>query len=275
MIETPLVVTLGLALGLAGILQGRRLLELRWEPNRHTVAAIAASLLPVVLSAFCLLLSQDSLAYQAVLFVGIFGFCGFFVPWAYVLFVERQGPPALGVRRELWVRSILISALFALGPTYGLLRAPGLEAHGVPHVLAAALQLNVGGLFEAFLYCGFLHLRLRDAFGAIPAIVGSAGIYSLWHIGTELPMHAEPMSALVMLFAIGLVCHALFATTYNILVVWPLFFTAGVMHDFIVNLGLPESIGASVIWSAVGWILALFVPGGLWWASRRRYTRAA
>lgn len=72
MIDTPLLVTIGLALGLAGVLQGRRLVELRWEPDRHTVAAIAAGLLPALLSAFCLLLSQDSLAYQAILFLGIY-----------------------------------------------------------------------------------------------------------------------------------------------------------------------------------------------------------
>jgi CAAX protease family protein len=274
MIGTPLVVALVVALGLAGMLQGRRLLDLRWQPDRHTAAAIAAGLLPALLSALCLLLSRDSLAYRAVLFVGIFGLCGFAVPWTYVLFVEGHSPSALGVRRELWGRSLLISAVFAAGPVYGTLQATGLARHSLSHVLGAALQLNVGGLFETFLYCGFLHLRLRDAFGAIPAIVGSAGIYALWHIGTELPMHADPIGAAGMLFVIGLLCHALFATTYNVLAVWPLFFTAGVMYDFIVNLDLPEAVGASVAWSALGWALAVLVPAGLWHASRRRLARS-
>lgn len=274
MVDIPLVATLGMALGLAGVLQGGSLLDLRWEPNRHTVAAIAAGLLPAAFSSFCLLLSQDSLAYQMVLFLGIFAFCGFFVPWTYVLFIERQRLDALGVRREFWRRSLLISAVFAIGPIYGTMQAAGLEIHGLSHVLEAALQLNLGGLFETFLYCGFLHLRLRDAFGAIPAIVGSAGIYALWHIGTELPMHADPVSAMVMLFAVGLLCHALFATTYNVLAVWPVFFTAGAMHDFLVNLDLPDAVGASITWLAVGWVLAVFIPGGLWWVSRRRLARA-
>lgn len=61
----------------------------------------------------------------------------------------------------------------------------GSRASQPSHVVAAAVQLNVGGLFETFLYYGFVHLRLRDAFGTIPAIVGSAAIYSLWHVGTE------------------------------------------------------------------------------------------
>lgn len=274
MVDTPLVITFGVALGLSGLLQGRRFLDLRWEPNRHTVAAIAAGLLPALLSTLCLLLSQGSLAYQAILFLGIFGCCGFLVPWTYVLFVERQRSSALGMRRRFWIRSLVISAVFAAGPVYGTLQGSRLESYRASDILAAAQQLNVGGLFETFLYCGFLHLRLRDAFGAIPAIVGSAAIYSLWHIGTELPMHADPASAAIMLFTIGLLCHALFASTYNVLVVWPIFFTAGVMNDFIVNLDLPEAVGASTAWSVVGWVLALFVPAGLSWASRRKFAGA-
>ena len=83
-------------------------------------------------------------------------------------------------------------------------------------------------------------------------------------------MHADPVAALIMLFVIGLLCHALFATTYNLLVVWPIFFTAGVMNDFIVHLDLPEEVGTSIAWSAIGWSLAVIIPVSLWWIARRR-----
>ena len=270
MIEPPLIVSTGVAFALAGILQGRRFFNFSWEPNRHTVAAIAAGLLPALLSTFCLFLSQASFAYELILFIGIFSLCGFLVPWAYVLFVEGKQAEALGVRRQYWIRSLLISGVFSLGPTYGILQVTDLGTYRLTHLLGTALELNLGGLFEVFLYCGFVHLRLRDAFGPLPAIVGSAAIYSLWHIGTELPMHADPVAALIMLFVIGLLCHALFATTYNLLVVWPVFFTAGVMNDFIVHLGLPEEVGTSIVWSAIGWSLAVIIPASLWWAARRR-----
>ena len=222
------------------------------------------------MSTFCLFLSQASLAYEVILFIGIFSFCGFLVPWAYVLFVEGKQVDALGIRRQYWIRSLVISGVFSLGPIYGILQVTDFATYRWTHLLGAALQLNLGGLFEAFLYCGFVHLRLRDSLGPLPAIVGSAAIYSLWHIGTELPMHADPVAALGMLFVIGLLCHALFATTYNVLVVWPVFFTAGVMNDFIVNLDLPEEVGTSVVWSAIGWSLAVMIPASLWWAARRR-----
>jgi len=202
--------------------------------------------------------------------VFIFGLCGFAIPWAYVLFVERRGPAALGVTSQRWALSLALSLLFAAGSVLALLRRVDLASYDLGHVLGAIVHLNVGGLFELFLYCGFVHLRLRDAFGPIPAIVATAGIYSLWHVGTELPLHPHPAQALLMLLVVGLLCQALFATTYNALVIWPFFFTAGVMHDFIANLGLPDRIGTSLAWPAFGWVLALGVPSALWLAARAR-----
>ena len=259
MISPPLLVTIGLAFVLAAALQGRAFFALRFAPTRHTWAAVAAGLLPALLSTFALLLPQDSLSYRVVLWLGIFGLCGFAIPWAYVLWVERGTPADLGLHGRGWRRSLLLSLLFAAGTLVPVLRVD-LSQYAPSHLLGAVIHLNVGGLFELFLYYGLLHLRLRDAFGPLPAIVGSAAIYSLWHIGTELPLHADPAAALLMLFAVGLLCHALFATTYNLLVIWPFFFTAGVMSDFILNLGLPDVIGRDLTWPAFGWALAVTVP---------------
>ena len=267
MIAPALLVTTAVACALAAVLQGRALFAVRFAPTRHTWAAVAAGLLPALLSTFALLLPQDSLSYRVVLWLGIFGLCGFAIPWAYVLLVERGTPAGLGIRAQGWKRSLLLSLLFAAGSLIPVLRAD-LSPYTTRHLLGAIVHLNVGGLFELFLYYGFLHLRLRDAFGPLPAIVGSAALYSLWHIGTELPLHADPAAALGMLFVVGLLCHALFATTYNALVVWPFFFTAGVMNDFILNLGLPDTIGRDLVWPTFGWLLAVLVPGGIWTFAR-------
>lgn len=117
---------------------------------------------------------------------------------------------------------------------------------------------------------GLLHLHLRDAFGPLPAILGSAALYSLWHLGTELPLHADPTAALLTLFVVGLLYHAVFSTTRNLLVIWPFFFTAGVMNDFVLNLDLPDVIGRDLAWPALGWALALGLPAALWALARRR-----
>ena len=258
-----------MALALAAALQGRAFFALRFAPTRHTWVAVAASLLPALLSTVALLLPQDSLAYRVVLWLGIFGLCGFAIPWAYVMLVERGTPADLGLHTRHWKRSLLLSLLFAAGSLVPVLRA-GLSQYAPSHLLGAVVHLNVGGLFELFLYYGLLHLRLRDAFGPLPAILGSAAIYSLWHIGTELPLHADPAAALLMLFTVGLLCHALFASTYNALVIWPFFFTAGVMNDFLLNLGLPDAIGRDLTWPGLGWALALGVPSGISALARAR-----
>jgi hypothetical protein len=185
-----------------------------------------------------------------------------------VLLVERGTPADLGIGPRRWKRSLLISLLFAAATLVPVLRAG--SRHAPSHVLGAVFHLNVGGLFELFLYCGLLHLRLRDAFGPIPAIIGSAALYSLWHIGTELPLHADPVAALGFLFVVGLLYQSIFATTYNALAVWPFFFTAGVMNDFLLKLDLPDTIGRDLTWPAVGWALALGVPVLILWLARLR-----
>jgi membrane protease YdiL (CAAX protease family) len=263
MISTPLLVSTALAFALAAALQRRAFFTLRFAPTRSTWAALGAGLLPALLSAAALLAPQDSLTFRLILWLGIFGLCGFAIPWAWVLLVERGTPAGLGIHGRRWKRSLGISLLFAAASLVPVLRAD-LSQNEPGHVLGAIVHLNVGGLFELFLYYGLLHLRLRDAFGPIPAIVGSAAIYSLWHIGTELPLHEDPMAALRMLFVVGLLCQAVFATTYNVLVIWPFFFTAGVMNDFLLKLGLPDTIGRDLTWPALGWALALGVPAAIY-----------
>lgn len=262
MISTPLLVSAAVAFVLAASLQGRGFFALRAAPTRSTWVAIGAGLLPALLSTVALLAPQDSLTFRIILWLGIFGLCGFVIPWAWVLLVERGTPAELGIHRRHWLRSLLISLLFAAGSLFPVLRAD-LSHHEPSHILGAVIHLNVGGLFELFLYCGFLHLRLRDAFGPVPAIVGSAAIYSLWHIGTELPLHADPIAALGFLFVVGLLYQSIFATTYNALAVWPFFFTAGVMNDFLLKLDLPDTIGRDLTWPALGWTLALGVPAAI------------
>jgi len=42
------------------------------------------------------------------------------------------------------------------------------------------------------------------------------------------------------------------------------------MNDFILNLGLPDVIGRDLSWPALGWLLAVLVPGALWTLARAR-----
>jgi hypothetical protein len=262
-ISTPLLVVTGLAVALAAFVQGREFFKLRWRPARETAAAVGVGLLAAAFSVLALGTQQGSLAYRITLWILIFGLCGFTLPFAYVFLVERRSFSALGFQRKRLGPSLLLSLFFAAPILYATLTQADVSRYSLGRLARAVFSLNVGGLFELFLYYGFIHLRLRDAMGSIPAIVGAAALYSLWHIGTEIPMHAQRGDALVMLFVVGLLCHSVFAITYNVFIIWPLFFTAGVMHDFIVNLHLPDAVTTRLAWPVLGFALAFFVPAAL------------
>jgi membrane protease YdiL (CAAX protease family) len=253
----------GVAVALAALFQGRGFFALRWRPTASTAAAIGVGLLTIAFSALALEVGRRSLAYDIILWILIFGLCGFTLPPAYVFLVEGRSYGALGIHRKRRGLSILLSLLFAAPIFYATLHQADLSKYPASRLLAAVVSLNVGGLFELFLYYGFLHLRLKDAFGPLPAILGTALLYSLWHIGTELPLHARPGEALLLLFVVGLLYQSVFAITYNVFIVWPLFFTAGVMHDFIVNLDLPEAVAGGSVWPVIGLAIAVAVPAAL------------
>jgi len=259
----------GIALALAVLVQRQEFFALRGRPTRDTLAALAVGLLVVALSTFALAIRQRPLAYAFTLWILIFGVCGVTLPFAHVFLVERRSWVALGIHRKRLLGSVLLSFLFAAPILYSTLQQADVSKYPASRLWSAVFSLNVGGLFELFLYYGFIHLRLKDAFGSLPAIVGTAALYSLWHIGTELPIHAKPGEALILLFAVGLLYQSVFAITYNVIIIWPIFFTAGVMHDFIVNLDLPEAVTTGLLWPLIGLAGALVVPAAL-----RRYARA-
>ncbi len=120
---------------------------------------------------------------------------------------------------------------------------------------------GAGGLFELFLYYGFIHLRLEKAFGPLPAILLTAAIYVPWHTGTQLPLEADPWAAVVKLLAVGVLYQSVFSLTRNLLVVWPLLHGVGVMIDFAVNIGQVARVGAAWPW-ALG-TLALMAVGAM------------
>jgi hypothetical protein len=253
------------------IVQRRRALVLRWQPNQHTWVAVGTGLLAFVLSAALLLFKPGSVASRLVHHVGIYLVCGFIIPWGYTLLVERKGPSALGIRREKWLLSLGISlALVVLfmpiiifqGDMSAL--SPGLLARSVV-VLAGA-----GGLFEVFLYYGFIHLRLEKAFGTIPAILVTSVLYVSWHVGTQLTLEAEPVAAAVKLYGVGVLYQSVFGLTYNFLIIWPFFQGIGVLIDFVVNIGDVTAVAASFPWAAL--TLALMAVSGiiLAWLARRQ-----
>jgi membrane protease YdiL (CAAX protease family) len=261
-------------LGFAAVLATRRrdALVVRFTPDRHTWTAIATCAAVAAASASILLVGPGSSAARAIHVLVIYALLGCAVPWGYTLFVEGGSPADLGLRRQGSMPALAINlamgALLGLGIVFG----PDLDRVSARDLAAASFTLLVGGLFELYLYYGFTHLRLERAFGPIPAIFGTAALYSLWHIGTELPLHDDPWRGLLFLFVVGVLYQSIFSLTRRLISIWPFFFLAGVLTDFL-RLGLPDRVTRHLEWAVAGWILMLGIPAVLYAFCRRTINR--
>ncbi|MBU1661483.1 MAG: hypothetical protein KKD28_08415 [Chloroflexi bacterium] len=239
------------------VVKRKEAFSLRWQPDQSTWVAIGTGTLAFLLSVSLLLLEPGSIAGRIVLYGGVWAMCGVAIPWGYVLLVERDTIAGLGLRKEKWLQSLLIglglAAFFSLVILFEVDFA-ALDWNQVGR--SAVVLIGAGGLFELFLYYGFIHLRLEKAFGPLPAILLTAVIYVLWHTGTQLPMEADPWLGALKLLGVGLMYQAVFSLTYNLVIIWPFFLGVGVMIDFMVNIGELERISAAFPW-AVGTIIVM------------------
>ena len=243
----------------------------RWQPDKGTWIAIGTGLLAFVLSLSLLLLEPGSMIRSLVLYGGIWVLCGVAIPWGYTLFVERDTLAGLGLRRAKWLPSLIIGLGLAAFFSMVIVFQADLSAIDCGMLgRSAVVLIGAGGLFELFLYYGFIHIRLEKAFGTLPAILLTAAIYVLWHAGTQLPMEPDPWIGALKLLGVGVMYQAVFSLTYNLLIIWPFFMGMGVMIDFMVNIGELEQISAAFPW-AVGVIVAMAaIALGIGFASRRQ-----
>jgi hypothetical protein len=251
------IVMCAVVLGVVLVVKRKEAFVFRWQPDRGTWVAVGTGLLAFVLSAALLLLEPGSMVRGLLHYGGIWVLCGVAITWGYVLLVERGTVAGLGLRKDKWMRSLLISlglaAFFSMVIIFEAdLRA--LDWHEVGR--AAVVLIGGGGLFELFLYYGFIHIRLEKAFGPLPAILGTAVIYMLWHVGTQLVLEPDPWMGALKLLGVGIMYQAVFSLTYNLVIIWPFFMGVGVMIDFMVNIGELEPISAAFPW-AVGTLLAM------------------
>ncbi len=262
-------------LAIALIVRRKEAFALRWQPTRHTWVAVGTGLAAFALSASILLFESQSVGASIIHYGLIYVVCGFAVPWGYTLLVERATPAAMGLTRDRWAISLILGVLVAalLSPII-IFQTDWRAIDWGQFGRATFVLTGAGGLFELFLYYGFIHLRLEKAFGTIPAILLTAVMYVSWHVGTQLPLEADPVAALWKLFLVGVMSQSVFSLTRHLLTIWPFFHAVGVMIDFVVNIGKLEPVSARLPW-AIGTVLAMAATGALlaWAAGRRSATR--
>jgi membrane protease YdiL (CAAX protease family) len=251
---------------IALVVRRKEAFQFRWQP---TWVAVGAGLLAFVFSASLLLFESGSLPALLVHHGLIYVVCGAAIPWGYVALAERGTPADLGIKREQWAPSLIISLVMAVLFIPILIFEGDLGAVGWGNVAKASFVLTgAGGLFEMFLYYGFIHLRLAKAFGTIPAILLASAIYVLWHVGTQLPMEPDPLHALWKLFWVGVMSQSVFSITRNLLVLWPLFHAVGVMLDFAVNIEGVEEVVGDLPWAAGAVVVMVITVVVLSWLGR-------
>ena len=247
--------------GIVAVVRRKEVFTFRWQPTRDTWAAVGVGALAFALSASLLLVGTTSLAGRLIHQLGIYIVCGLALPWGYVLLVERGKLADLGLTREKLGQSLAINVILAALMSLIIIFEADLRAiHWGDFAKAAVALAGAGGLFEAFLYYGFIHRRLDKAFGMAPAIFLTSLIYVTWHTGTQLPLEADPLGAVWKLFWVGVMYQSVFALTHNLWIVWPFFQAVGVMIDFAVNIGKVGQVAAGFPW-AVGTLLAMAVVG--------------
>lgn len=250
-----------LSFGIALVVRRQEALVLRWQPSQHTWVAIGTGLLVFALSASLLLFALGAVETRIIHYGLIYVLCGMAIPWGYTLLIEQNALSALGLSRQCLVTSIVLG-LVAAGLMSPLLLSQinGSTVDWNQMAKGAVVLTGAGGLFELFLYYGFIHLRLEKAFGVIPAILGAAALYVLWHVGTQLRLEPDPYGALWKLFLVGVMYQSLFSITRNLLIIWPFFHLVGVMIDFVVNLNAVQTVMVEFPW-AVMTMLAMAIIG--------------
>lgn len=113
--------------------------------------------------------------------------------------------------RRVWLAVGLgvVIGLGSLPPFWNAAAAVGIDP--VSQTWAQLLAV-----WEPLFVYGWLQLRLRDAFGEVPAPLLAAGCYALYHLGTE------PVPDTLFRVGFGLVFALAFAVTRNLLVLVPI-----------------------------------------------------
>jgi hypothetical protein len=149
---------------------------------------------------------------------------GVVVPVVYTVFIRHRPLRTLGVGGHALRPTLALAVLFG-GVQFVIMFWGYTLPAPVGWVPLLVLSLTVG-LFEAIFFRGFVQGRLEDSFGTVPAIVGAAALYSLYHVG-----YGMGPSEMVFLFGLGVVYAIAYRLTQNILVIWPLLTPIGAFFN--------------------------------------------
>lgn len=219
------------------------------------LASIAVFLVSLSLTLETIAPLVKAFVIHIIMYVGL----GVWLPLYWNFKVEKNGFSGLGIRRNKLLISVLCNLVLGGFLTAVMIMQADWANIDAINFFKALFVLLTGNLFELIFYYGFIHLRLRHAFGPVVAVIATAFLYVLWHAGTELMLVTNPWHTALNLFIVGILFQSVFAWTYNLAIIFPFFVAGGVMLDFAVEIEALDNVAPFVGWSATAW--ALYVIG--------------
>ena len=260
-----LVVSVGLfSVGLIWRLISREFRLFWWRPDRADLFVIPLLYLAVVAAnrlAFVGFTTDNMLglflsyAVVGLLLLGVIG------PVVYSVWWRSRPLRSLGVGFHEWRPTVVLGLVFA-AVQFSLTLWRYELPEPVDWIPLLVMSLTVG-MFESIFFRGFIQNRLEESFGPVAGIGSAAILYGLYHFGYG--MGAEEV---VFLTGLGVVYAVAFATTRNILVLWPLLTPLGSLFN---NL---EAGDIELPWASMaGFGHVLIAMGVVLWLAHRHTTR--
>jgi hypothetical protein len=197
-----------------------------------------------------------SYAVVGLLLLGVVG------PVVYTVWWRSRPLRSLGVGFHEWRPTVLLALVFAAVQFSLTLRGYELP-EPVDWIPLLLMSLTVG-MFESIFFRGFIQNRLEESFGPVAGIGTAAVLYGLYHFG-----YGMGAGEIVFLTGLGVVYAVAFATTRNILVLWPLLTPLGSLFN---NL---EAGDIELPWASMAGFGQVLIAMGvvLWLAHRHAATR--
>jgi hypothetical protein len=260
-----LVVSVGMfSVGLILRLMSREFRLFWWRPDRKDLAVIAVLYLAVVGAnrlAFVGFTTDNMLglflsyAVVGLLLLGVAG------PVVYTVWWRSRPLRSLGVGLHEWRPTVLLGVVFAA--VQFSLTLWGYELPAAMDWIPLLLMSLTVGMFESIFFRGFIQNRLEKSFGPVAGIGAAAVLYGLYHFG-----YGMGTEEIVFLTGLGVVYAVAFATTRNILILWPLLTPLGSLYN---NL---EAGDIELPWASMaGFGQVLIAMGVVLWIGHRRTAR--
>ncbi|HKX75908.1 MAG TPA: type II CAAX endopeptidase family protein [Acidimicrobiia bacterium] len=235
-----------------------------WRPDGKDLIAVAVMYVGVVAAVGLAFLRFTvdamvglfiSYAVVGLLLLGVVG------PVVYTVWWRKRPLRSLGVGLDQWRPTVVLALVFAAAQFSLTLWGYDLP-QPVDWMPLLLMSLTVG-VFESIFFRGFIQNRLEQAFGPVVGIGSASLLYGFYHLG-----YGMGMGEIAFLTGLGVVYAMAFATTRNLLVLWPLLTPLGSFFNNLTggDIELPWA-------SMIGFGEVLVAMGVVLWLAHRRSAR--